>query len=54
MCDGAHARVGLGSRYTGEDALAGEEGEGKWGVSEEGGAGRRGGGKGVGVMLVLV
>lgn len=55
MCDCVQARTcGLGLPLHGEDALAGEEGEGKWGVSEEGGTGRRGGGKGVGFTLVLV
>lgn len=53
MCDCARARVGLGSRYPGEDALAGEEGEGKRGVSEEGAPGGAVG-EGVAFMLVLV
>lgn len=41
----AHTRVGLGSSYTGEDALAMEEGEGKRGSLRQGGTRRHGWGR---------
>lgn len=41
----AHRHVGLGSPYTGEDALAREEGEGKRGSLRRGRTRRHGGGR---------